>query len=189
MSKEDTQFSIGKLLGGGHGRDAVHFAVVPVIGNETLFPGTHIGFDVGGARVTATPPKPYELIGIVDPFLTSDILAGERFWMFLYPNTITGLKHVWSHPAISEDGYGVGSSSELWLRNFAKEVDADYQEMMWIAETHCGEGRYGGDYLCEGGKWEGQGTPDEFWEHFHNVTGKKPSDMSYGGPGIFSCSC
>jgi hypothetical protein len=144
--------------------------------------------------VTATPPTPYSLIGIVDPFLSADVLEGQRFFMLLYPQTITGLRHNWSHPAISQDGAGVGSGSEKWLRDFASEVDADYHEMMQVAASHCDKkNRWGGDYLIEGGKWEGQSTPKEFWVHFHNVTGKKPDGWDQAdegsGPGIFSCSC
>lgn len=190
MSKEDTQQTIGTIHKEAYERDAVHVAVVPVVAKELLKPGQHIGFDEGGWRVTATPPEPYKLIGIVDPFLPREVVEGERFWMVLYPNTITGLKHVWSHPSISLDGRGVGSVSEKWLRDFAVAVDADYHEMMHIASTHCeGAKSQYGDYLCEGGKWEGQSTPDEFWDHYLVVTGKKPADSKYGKPGIFSCSC
>jgi hypothetical protein len=58
---------------------------------------------------------------------------------------------------------------------------------MATAATHC-EGASGWpDYLIEGGKWEGQATPEEFWVHYFNVTGKKPADDDR--PGIFSCSC
>lgn len=188
MSKEDTQQTIGTIHQGSYERDAIHVAVIPVVANETLKPGQHIGFCEGGYQVTATPPAPYKLIGIVDPFLPKEIEEGQRFWMVLYPNTITGLKHVWSHPAISQDGRGVGSISEKWLRDFADDVDADYHEMMHVAGTHCDESnRWGGDYLIEGGKWEGQGTPKEFWMHFHAVTGKQPPNDDK--PGIFSCSC
>jgi hypothetical protein len=188
-----SQFLIGKLIDGRGDPDAIHVATMPVTAAETLKPGQHIGFSEGGWRVTASPPSPYTLIGIVDPFLTKDVTEGQRFFMLLYPNTITGLRHVWSHPAISQDGLGVGTTSEKWLRDFASEVGADYNEMMHIAATHCGDNKYG-DYLIEGGKWEGQNTPDEFWVHFHNVTGKKPEAWKDSGgkehmPGIFSCSC
>jgi hypothetical protein len=187
MSKEDTQQTIGTIHKTVYERDAIHVAVVPVVAKEALKPGQHIGFDEGGWRVTATPPAPYKLIGIVDPFLPKSVKEGDRFWMVLYPNTITGLKHIWSHPSISQDGHGVASESEKWLRDFADRVDADYHEMMQVASTHCDEAdRWGGNYLCEGGKWEGQSTPKEFWEHYENVTGKKPTDGRYG---IFSCSC
>ena len=190
MSKEDTQQTIGKLHQESYERDAIHVAVIPVMASEPLKPGQHIGFTEGGYRVTATPSEPYKLIGIVDPFLPQDVEKGQRFWMVLYPNTITGLKHVWSHPSIAQDGRGVASQSEKWLRDFANEVDADYDEMMHVASTHCEDATNSwGEYLIEGGKWEGQSTPSEFWEHYQNVTGKKQRDSKYGSTGIFSCSC
>lgn len=182
----DSQFLIGKLVEGRGEPDAIHVATMPVTAAETLKPGQHIGFK-DEYRVTAAPAAPYKLLGIVDPFLTADIVEGQRFFMLLYPNTITGLRHVWTHPDIAASGLGVGSSSEKWLRDFADEVGADYHEMMQVAASHCDEGKkWGGDYLCEGGKWEGQGTPEEFWTHYAAVTGKVPTD---GPTGIFSCSC
>lgn len=187
----DSQFLIGKLIIDGNGEpDAVHIATMPVVASESLKSGQHIGFTEGGWQVTGSPKAPFNFVGIVDPFLAKDVAQGERFFMFLYPNTITGLRHVWSHPAVAKDGRGVGTLSEKWLRDFACDVDADYYEMMSTAATHCDPKKeYGGEYLIEGGKWEGQSTPQEFWEHFKNVTGKSPPESKYGTPSIFSCSC
>jgi hypothetical protein len=183
----DSQFLIGKLIDGRGDPDAIHVATMPATAAETLRPGQHVGFKEGGYQVTSTPVAPYALIGIVDPFLPKNVKEGQRFFVLLYPNTITGLRHVWSHPSISVDGVGVGTSSEKWLRDFARDVDADYNEMMHVASTHCeGAKSAWGDYLIEGGKWEGQDTPPEFWEHYEKVTGKKQKDTTTG---IFSCSC
>lgn len=181
----DSQFLIGKLVDGRGEPDAIHVATMPVTAAEALKPGQHIGFK-DEYRVTGDPPAPYKLLGIVDPFLKADVVEGQRFFMLLYPNTITGLRHVWTHPDIAASGIGVGSASERWLRDFATDVGADYHEMMHVAASHCDENHRFGDYLCEGGKWEGQSTPEEFWTHYAAVTGKVPT----GGPtGIFSCSC
>jgi hypothetical protein len=181
---------LGQIITTPQERDAIHIAVLPVRngGDETLVPGQHIGFSENGWWVTGNPQTPRKLVGIVDPFLAAPVKPREKFWMFLYPQTITGLRHDWSHPAISQDGCGVGSSSEKWLRDFAASVDANYHEMMHVASTHCeGAKNTWPDYLIEGGKWEGQSTPAEFWTHFENVTGKRPSGDDK--PGIFSCSC
>ena len=75
-------------------RDAIHVAVAPVEAGEDLLPGTHVGV-VGGVCSASAEDK----IGIVDPFLAKSVKSGESFWLFLYPNTITSLRHVWTHPA------------------------------------------------------------------------------------------
>src|SRR4051812_35516452 len=97
----DSQFLIGKLIEGRGEPDAIHVATMPMRAAEALRPGQHVGFTEGGYAATGTPKHPYTFIGIVDPFLTKDVAEGEQFFMLLYPNTITGLRHVWSHPAIS----------------------------------------------------------------------------------------
>ena len=78
-------------------RDAVHIAVVPVTADQPLSPGQHVGLTHPDSAEMAGPCD--NNIGIVDPFLVNDVKYGERFWLFLYPGTITSLRHVWTHPA------------------------------------------------------------------------------------------
>jgi hypothetical protein len=90
--------SLGNLIADDERRrDAVHIAIAPVTAAGTLTPGQHVGFvsegDVETVGVSECP------IGVVDPFLREPVRKGQRFWLFLYPNTITGLRHVWTHPA------------------------------------------------------------------------------------------
>jgi hypothetical protein len=88
--------ALGKLIESNAFRDAVHIAVAPVVAGETLSPGRHVKL---GDDLRATSGGASETIGIVDPFLTADVQQGQRFWLFLYPNTVTGLRHAWTHPA------------------------------------------------------------------------------------------
>lgn len=97
---------LGQLITDGERRrDAVHVAVAPVTAEGRLKPGMHVGFtrsndnNWAGDHTQVIDNDRFEFVGIVDPFLEEDVDAGQRFWMFLYPNTITSLRHVWSHPA------------------------------------------------------------------------------------------
>jgi hypothetical protein len=98
MSSESP--SLGRLItDGDRRRDAIHVAVAPVTAAERLAPGQHVGFVHAGdtelvGAVTTT-------IGVVDPFLREEVQPGQRFWLFMYPNTVTSLRHVWTHPAFA----------------------------------------------------------------------------------------
>ncbi len=90
--------NLGSLITDGERRrDAVHVAVAPVMASGTLTPGQHVGFvSEGDMETVGAAENP---IGVVDPFLREPVRDGQRFWLFLYPNTITGLRHVWTHSA------------------------------------------------------------------------------------------
>lgn len=85
---------LGKILDTDPGRDAVHIAVLPATAGEKLWAGYRVGWE-NGVATTAT-----EAIGIVDPFIEGPVLKGQRFYLCLFPNTVTSLRHVWVHPAV-----------------------------------------------------------------------------------------
>ena len=97
-------------------RDAIHLAVEPVTAGKPLKPGERIGIvdgfaypigyqyvpdkhvksvgDDGVNRVGFTRVKiPYQ--GIVDPFLTTDVQLGDKFWFVMKPREVRSLRHVW----------------------------------------------------------------------------------------------
>lgn len=80
-------------------RDAVHIAVAPVVAGDILDPCSHVWLDGDGVAFFFGLPEGSRRLGIVDPFRDSRVMKGELFWLCLYPGTITGLRHVWSHPA------------------------------------------------------------------------------------------
>jgi len=85
---------LGKIITTPQERDAIHIAVYPAVAGEQLGPGQHVGLEDGGAVLCDNT------IGVVDPYLRTYVRRGERFWLFLYPYTITSLRHDWDHPAI-----------------------------------------------------------------------------------------
>lgn len=161
-------------------RDAIHVAVAPAVAASMLLRGDHVGFvdkENGLVAVTSRP------IGIVDPFLMQPVQKGQRFWLFLYPNSVTGMRHHWEHPAFGADGVASTSPSEKWLRDWAERNDMTYSFLMDSAKTFVDDG----EYIVQGGRFEGVKADDEFWSHYEKATGTKVGKEERGG--IFSCSC
>ena len=108
------QENIGKLITTDDlfKKDAIHIAVAPVIATDILYPGAPLGFSEPGntQKVEVNRVSP---IGIVDPFLPSPVKEGEKFFMFLFPNTITGLRHDWIHPAFTSDTSTTNTTERL----------------------------------------------------------------------------
>jgi hypothetical protein len=93
---------LGALITDAQSRDAIHIAVAPATAAEQLQPGQHVGFVVAGStEFVGSDAEPY--VGIVDPFLMAPVEEGQRFWLCLYPQTVTGIRHHWSHPAFADE--------------------------------------------------------------------------------------
>jgi hypothetical protein len=179
---------VGVTLDGPKERDAIHIAVASVVAAERLYPGQHIGL-ADSDRETVVGSGPH--IGIVDPFLPRYVDAGERFWMFLYPNTITSLKHVWTHPAFGTEGRKLASTeeqkaaSEKWLRDFIASADCPSYETVIAAAIDEGDRQWSDEYLHFDGSDAHGEIPAEFWVHVEIVTGRKIEKRAT----YFSCSC
>ena len=176
----DALETLGQIIDDNQKRDAIHIAVLPIAATHKLFPGEDVGLVEGGAGRSNKP------LGIVDPFLKGPVQPGQRFWMLLYPRMVTSLRHVWSHPAFSDVEDGARSpltASDAWLDTFAGQAGITRDELMSAAKAYLKDG----DYLSEGGRWEGFSTPPEFWTHFEIVTGEKVPEGDRGS--FFSCSC
>lgn len=176
---------LGTILQGHEQRDAVHVAIAPVVAVEPLMPGQEIGL-IG--RFTNNAGRCDTPIGIVDPYLKAHVKKGERFYMWLFPNTITSLRHDWAHPA-----FGVTSAdaveSEAWLREFSDECGLDYEDVMDAAREFLRTGERHTQY----GSTDAQeafygGGARRFWNHYERVTGQRV-DEDDRDSNIFSCSC
>lgn len=201
----DALETLGTIIGVAEARDAIHLAVEPIEAGTTLSVGAHVVMRDGKAY--ACPPG--DGVGIVDPFLMRRVEKGERFWLVVYPRTITSLRHVWAHPAfaaaeVQEDSESPPSAaekavSEQWLRDFCANHDApDYDlliEALRDGDSSSKEDQWGdfttvrldGEYIHVSGSDAHGSIPAEFWTHAEIVTGRKFDKADRAE--WFTCSC
>lgn len=179
---------LGNLIDETQRRDAIHIAVAPVVAAHILAPGEHIGFIGDGQQTVGRDGQP---IGIVDPFLKAAVKAGDRFWMLLYPQTITSLRHDWVHPAFRHEGAHTESltpsidDARRRIKEIAFALDMDYDELMSAAKRW----EDYEDYTIEQGSEHWRSTfpqyAEEFWALYETVTGRTVDNKE----SFFSCSC
>ncbi len=168
---------LGKLIEGVEHRDAIHVAVVPVVAPCKLKAGQHVG--------TNGDPEG-KLVGIVDPYLKVPVHKGDKFWLFLYPNTTTALRHAWEHPDFAPEvpDHPMKANAVAWLTDFADSFEMGYDQLIAALTAYVQHGKY---YTL------GTDTPEhayadrkERWLNFEMATGITSPDKDAQ---IFSCSC
>lgn len=178
------------------GRDAVHVAVISAIAGHSLLPSDDVGFvEINGQGEHTAVANVTPLLGIVDPFIKGRVKMGQRFWLYLYPRTITGLSHRWTHPAFPDDTgmvYGTPSAkleAEQWIKDFVKRSDCpSYEEVMGAAARVADGGApsdFDDDYLHFDDRDAHGEIPAEFWQKAEIVLGRPIGKR----PTYFSCSC
>ncbi len=166
-----SDIKLGTLITGKGERDAIHVALAPVVAAERLKPGQHIG--LSSPYSTEFVGVCSEPLGIVDPFLEHTVEPGQRFYMVLYQNTVTGMKHQWEHPAFAEPDASV---SEQWLQDLADEVGITYDHLL--------EGIADGRIHTGDQEFYGARESDDIRKHYEKVTGRTAPAEVY-----FSCAC
>lgn len=130
MSQENNTLQLGKIIDERQERDAIHVPIAPCVAASRLQPGQHVGLvSQGSIEVDAVGIR----VGIIDPFLKTPVEPGQRCWLFLYPGSVTSLRHAWEHPAFAVPPSSDDTrrqESEKWLRQFADENRIDYAELV-----------------------------------------------------------
>lgn len=186
----ETINTLGKFLPDDHDqhRDAVHIAVMPVVAGEELQPGEKVRIKFGTTDVAMSAEYNDDYVGLVDPFLKCqwEVKVGQKFWLWLRPGTITGLRHEWTHPVLDKKQEPV-SESETWLRQFADKWNFDYNEMLISAVEVGGYITARGKDLHSAGELD-PGDEDLFWQHIQTLT-KKELDDKHKQKFCWSCTC
>lgn len=191
--KEETQKLIGTVLDETAERDAIHIAVAPLVAAEKLYRGMSICLVYGTKNQAQRSHEDHQEgsrakpIGIVDPFLKSPVGVGERFYCFLFPNTVTGMRHHWSHPAFDDVPPTPTNESEVWLHTFADKWNFNYDDMIAEAQSHDSYVVAHGVDLHYASELD-DGDEALFWEHLSRLTGKT-FDQEHRNGFTWSCSC
>lgn len=163
-------------------RDAVHIAIVLVTAGEDLKPGQRVKFSDDKTTVIAAERYGDGVLGVVDPFIDGEAYKGSRFYLCLFPGSITSLRHNWEHPLF--DSTTNKDAARAWIDGFAiSALGISGDHLMSAAER-----RTYGD-------WEYDNTEkykdvdasmwNVFWKHWETVTGETAPD-TYAP---FTCSC
>ena len=189
----DQDVLLGKIIEGERpGRDAIHIAVVAVTSAQSLSPGEPVELVPGSQDVVRAVRKGG--VGIVDPFLPGQVDPGERFWVCLYPYTITSLRHTWMHPAFEPENQSpTWLESKGWLTKFGEDLGiydhppVSYEDVVASALETLNSDWKGSDVDFPGMSGGPQGSlPDEFWDHIAVVTGRSIPQEKRGG---VYCAC
>lgn len=175
---------LGKIITTREKKDAIHIAIIPLKATEKIWPGEKVSL----VNQNSFKRNSIDSIGIVDPFLDQPVFPGQTCWIFLFPNSITSLRHDWTHPAFKDMTEDNNTITELkksinFIKEFSKKAGISYEEMLEAANKYIIDG----EYLCDGGRWESFFVPEEFWDHYEIVVGTKVKDSDRGT--FFSCTC
>lgn len=152
-----SEIELGQPISGPAYRDAVHVAVIPVTAGQRLHAGERVSIVDGAAFASER-----NAVGIVDPFLQQPLEMGQSFWLFLLPNTITGMRHQWAHPAFPDEQFDVpaqNTADKVWLTLKAESFGWTYDRLIQLAQ----------DYWQRGDWFSGNYTDCDFREHYPDI--------------------
>lgn len=182
---------LGRIITTPQHRDAVHIAVAPCVASKSLAPGERVGFTGIDGKTVGPTTEPF---GIVDPFLDGGVRKGEEFWVYLFPGSITSLRHDWTHksfpesqspakpaecPLSAEDA--AKQSARIWIEAFAGNLGYTFERLMEHANDFVAYEEYARD---DTESYKGFDF-EEFWKHYEVLTGNTPKYKE----AFFTCSC
>lgn len=116
-------------------KDAIHVAIVSVRAGESMAPGQHFTMQDG----EAVPANPKDSVGVVSPFLRSNVMRGDAFWGLLKMDEIESVKHVWDHPQFSFEVPKTEPSRNKYIESYSEEFGVTYEELMEACSKYVNE--------------------------------------------------
>lgn len=169
-------------------RDAIHIAVIPLVADNSFSAGMQVLLSKDGKASS----EEGTVIGIVDPFLNVEISRGDRFWVFLYPNTVTGMKHHWSHPVIDKHFHPKEEDVKNEIDKICNQInDYNYYDSWTVDKVLFLADKYWqhGDFYC--GDYD-DGNFNMYYQQFRpllKLLGYNLPSADEDGSTYFRCAC
>ena len=168
-----SQVNLGELAQKVGERDAVHVAVIASTAEEIMYPAQRV--ELRG-----------DIVGIVDPFLQHPVPKGGCYWLFLLPNTVTGMRHHWQHPAFTTAPVmSDKQAAEKWLLEQCEPLGCEFDDLVG-EESYLVSGEWIRTRENESARDHWNEIEDEFWKQRRIYTGQEVPVEKRGG---FTCSC
>lgn len=92
---------VGKILDADkeYTRDAIHVPIMEIISAGILSPGQKVCI-INGIAYPHIFNNHLPVVGVVDPYLDNTVDMGQKFYLFLKPESTTRLWHEWTHPLV-----------------------------------------------------------------------------------------
>lgn len=98
--------AVGKLITGPpKERDAIHVPIIEAVSGGYLDPGDPVTLTKENGKIIANFASDYHVppvipTGVIDPFIKGQLVPGDRFYCWLFPNSTKKLWHDWTHKDI-----------------------------------------------------------------------------------------
>ncbi len=198
----DATATLGTVHKTVEGRDAVHLAVYQVTLGQALSAwdkACKLTIKENGRAYKYDEYDKNEVAyGILDPFITSELNAGDKVWMVLFPGMIKSLRHVWEHDLFPETPKEIPIESNskpehkdyIVIENIATQLEITFDELVEKAINYLETG----DYHYGRDEAEGVYINNDFWIEFHQYTNMKyakgaASIKELYGDNFIACSC
>jgi len=176
-----SDLKLGQIITGAAARDAIHVAVAPVEAGENLAVGQRVCL-VNNVAVPEFVDN--TAVGIVDPFLPSQVRVGQTFWLFLFPGTITALRHEWTHPAFMNN-----SDAGKLLSDIADKIGCSREELVQRLDIYADDDVGEDDEIQQGlNRLQNEIILAAMWGAYEKFRNRKVSDEIKSHT-YFSCAC
>lgn len=108
-------------------KDAIHVAIVAVRAGRLIEPGQKCELNKDREAIPSNKG-----VGVADPFLKTNIMRGQTFWLLLNQDAVPNVRHVWEHPDVDFSPPTTSPTQNYTIAEYAKEMGCSYDRLIEV---------------------------------------------------------